>query len=128
MLATVLLLSTSLAACGSAGNTGSTTKDGDTPAGQNDKIKLKIYAAYFDDDTKKPYDYAVEELKKEMPNVELDLEPSMQDDGQKLRTYAPLATCRISSRQTIERSRHLPNPKTLRCSTMLHQLLLSRMI
>ncbi len=88
MLATVLLLSTSLAACGSAGNTGSTTKDGDTPAGQNDKIKLKIYAAYFDDDTKKPYDYAVEELKKEMPNVELDLEPSMQDDGQKLRTYA----------------------------------------
>ncbi|MBW7456956.1 extracellular solute-binding protein, partial [Paenibacillus sepulcri] len=54
----------------------------------DEPVKLRIYAAYFDDDTKKPYDYAVAELKKEMPNVELVLDPAMQDDGQKLRTYA----------------------------------------
>ncbi|WP_235948809.1 ABC transporter substrate-binding protein [Paenibacillus glycinis] len=65
-----------------------TNDDGASAPATKEPVKLRIYAAYFDDDTKKPYDYAVAELKKEMPNVELVLDPSMQDDGQKLRTYA----------------------------------------
>lgn len=71
----------SLAGCGKKDTTASSnSSDG--------KVKLKIYADYADEDTKAPYDYAVAELKKEMPNVELELEPSARDDGQKLKTYA----------------------------------------
>ncbi|SEC02598.1 extracellular solute-binding protein [Paenibacillus sp. GP183] len=94
-IAAALLFTFSLTACGN----GTQTSDGGTkapantggtasPAVKDLPIKLKIYAQYFDDDTKKPYDYAVAELKKAMPNVELELDPAMQDNGQKLRTYA----------------------------------------
>lgn len=51
-------------------------------------ITLRIYAQYSDDDTKVPYDYAVEKLKEAYPNVTLELEVQAQDDGQKLMTYA----------------------------------------
>jgi raffinose/stachyose/melibiose transport system substrate-binding protein len=51
-------------------------------------VKLRIYAQYADEDTKTPYDYAAAELKKAMPNVQLELEIQAQDDGQKLKTYA----------------------------------------
>lgn len=54
----------------------------------NEEATLTIYAQYADDDTKIPYDYAVEELKKAYPNVTLKLEAQAQDDGQKLMTYA----------------------------------------
>lgn len=49
---------------------------------------LRIYAQYADDDTKVPYDYAVEQMKTAFPNVTLELEVQAQDDGQKLMTYA----------------------------------------
>jgi len=55
---------------------------------KQEPVKLRIYAQYSDDDTKLPYDYAIAELKKEMPHVELELEIQAQDDGQKLKTYA----------------------------------------
>lgn len=55
---------------------------------QEDKIVLKIYAQYADEDTKVPYDYAVEQLKIAYPNVTLELDVQAQDDGQKLQTYA----------------------------------------
>ncbi|MBE5780195.1 MAG: sugar ABC transporter substrate-binding protein, partial [Clostridiales bacterium] len=42
---------------------------------EGEQITLKIYAQYADDDTKIPYDYAVEELKKAYPNVTLELIP-----------------------------------------------------
>lgn len=61
-------------------STSSATKDG--------KTKLKMYVDYADEDTKAPYDYALAALKKEMPDVEIDMEPSARDDGQKLKTYA----------------------------------------
>ncbi|MFC0211507.1 ABC transporter substrate-binding protein [Paenibacillus chartarius] len=83
-----------LAGCGAASNTttGSTPAPAagtDTKAADAGKpVKLKIYAQYADADTKGPYDYAVAELKKEMPNVELELDVQSQDDGQKLKTYA----------------------------------------
>lgn len=53
-----------------------------------EEATLSIYAQYSDDDTKVPYDYAVEQLKKAYPNVTLELEVQAQDDGQKLMTYA----------------------------------------
>lgn len=89
-----------VAACGSNGNnTGKATNEGSkeataeatpeaTKTEEAKPVKLRIYAQYADDDTKLPYDYAVAELKKEMPNVELELEIQAQDDGQKLKTYA----------------------------------------
>jgi raffinose/stachyose/melibiose transport system substrate-binding protein len=54
----------------------------------NEEATLSIYAQYSDDDTKIPYDYAVEQLKKAYPNVTLKMEVQAQDDGQKLMTYA----------------------------------------
>ncbi|SFR68809.1 ABC transporter substrate-binding protein [Anaeromicropila populeti] len=54
----------------------------------NEEATLSIYAQYSDDDTKVPYDYAVEQLKTAYPNVTLNLEVQAQDDGQKLMTYA----------------------------------------
>lgn len=51
-------------------------------------IKLRIYAQYSSDDEKQPFDYAVAQMKKIMPNVELDLEVMAQDDNQKIKTYA----------------------------------------
>lgn len=53
-----------------------------------EKITLSIYAQYADDDTKVPYDYAVEQLKTKYPNVELNLIVQAQDDGQTLQTLA----------------------------------------
>ena len=53
-----------------------------------EEATLRIYAQYSDDDTKVPYDYAVEQLTIAYPNVKLELEVQAQDDGQKLMTYA----------------------------------------
>jgi raffinose/stachyose/melibiose transport system substrate-binding protein len=68
------------------------TKETDTAetdtAATEEKVTLRIYAQYSDDDTKVPYDYAVEQLKVAYPNVTLELEVQAQDDGQKLMTYA----------------------------------------
>ncbi|OBR63262.1 sugar ABC transporter substrate-binding protein [Paenibacillus oryzae] len=101
----IALMSLSLvfvAACGSSSNTknggatnspapaaeGATSTEALPTEATAEPVKLRIYAQYADDDTKLPYDYAVAELKKEMPNVELELEIQAQDDGQKLKTYA----------------------------------------
>lgn len=85
-----LTLVASLTACGggASSNDAGTNASGSNGAGANDKIKLKVYAQHFDEDTSKPFDYAVEELKKEMPNVEIELDPAVQDGYQKLKTYA----------------------------------------
>lgn len=64
------------------------TAEATPDAKEQETVKLRIYAQYSDEDTKTPYDYAVSELKKEMPFVELELEVQAQDDGQKLKTYA----------------------------------------
>ena len=83
---------TMLAGCtagtgGSAGNTdqpATTTNTGSS----DDKIVISIYTQYADDDTKVPYDYAVEQLKEAYPNVELNLIVQAQDDGMTLKTLA----------------------------------------
>ncbi|QJD82076.1 ABC transporter substrate-binding protein [Cohnella herbarum] len=84
-LGVVLSLTMALAACGS--NKGNDAESSASNA-QEGVTKLRIYAQYSDEDTKGYYDYAVAELSKEMPNVQLDLEIQAQDDGQKLKTYA----------------------------------------
>ncbi|KWX89135.1 sugar ABC transporter substrate-binding protein [Paenibacillus riograndensis] len=77
-----------LSACG-GGNAASDDKNQDpAAAADSGKVKLKVYAQHFDEDTKGPFDYAVEELKKEMPNVEIELDSAVQDGNQKLKTYA----------------------------------------
>ena len=59
-----------------------------TTADSGEKVTLSIYTQYADDDTKVPYDYAVEQLKEAYPNVELNLIVQAQDDGQTLKTLA----------------------------------------
>lgn len=59
-----------------------------TSSNSDGKVVLKIYAQYSADDEKQPFDYAKEQMKKIMPNVDLDLEVMAQDDNQKLKTYA----------------------------------------
>lgn len=60
----------------------------ETEEEKDEVITLRIYAQYSDEDTKVPYDYAVEQLAIEYPNVKLELDIQAQDDGQKLQTYA----------------------------------------
>lgn len=55
---------------------------------EDEPVTLRIYAQYSDDDTKVPYDYAVEQLAIDYPHVTLELDIQAQDDGQKLQTYA----------------------------------------
>jgi raffinose/stachyose/melibiose transport system substrate-binding protein len=92
MIFAVLILAFSLTACRKNKTTnesmGSPTRSATIDTTEEDTIKLRIYVKYFDDDTKKPYDYAVAELKKEMPNIELVLDPMQQDNNQKLKAYA----------------------------------------
>ena len=57
-------------------------------AADGEKVTLSIYTQYADDDTKVPYDYAVEQLAEAYPNVELNLIVQAQDDGQTLKTLA----------------------------------------
>ncbi len=81
-----LSLSVGLTACGSNNAAPAET---DIEGGASEQaINLKVYAQHFDEDTKGPFDYAVAELKKEMPNVTIELDPAVQDGYQKLKTYA----------------------------------------
>lgn len=80
-----------LAACGADEPTKeevATEEDTTTEGTTEEKVQLTIYAQYADDDTKVPYDYAVEKVAEKFPNVELVLDIQAQDDGQKLLTYA----------------------------------------
>ena len=91
---------TSLAGCGSTKTTESvsdkTVSQEETkvetsteePASTEEKVVISIYTQYADDDTKVPYDYAVEQLKTAFPNVELNLIVQAQDDGMTLKTLA----------------------------------------
>ncbi len=64
------------------------TKAEEQTADSGEKVTLSVYTQYADDDTKVPYDYAVEQLKEAYPNVELNLIVQAQDDGQTLKTLA----------------------------------------
>lgn len=101
-IALALIMTVSLTACGSGTKNDASSKATPaataaattiapaavtTPAAPADPVvKLSIFTNHFDDDTSKPYDYAVAELKKAMPNVEVTLVPGLQDNGQKIKT------------------------------------------
>ncbi len=104
-LVCLTVAATTIIGCGQAAPVESTTTD--TPAAETktettetkaeettadtasgDKVTLSIYTQYADDDTKVPYDYAVEQLAEAYPNVELNLIVQAQDDGQTLKTLA----------------------------------------
>ncbi|WP_068777066.1 ABC transporter substrate-binding protein [Paenibacillus sp. FJAT-26967] len=83
LLAMALVLM--LAACGngddkSSGGTGTDGKAGEA-------VKLKFYAQYSGENIP-VYDAAKAELKKVMPEVDVDFEVAAQDDEQKIKTYA----------------------------------------
>lgn len=93
------VLATTLAGCGSTATKETNeaketeaateeTADAADAEASGDKITLDIYTQYADDDTKVPYDYAVEQLAEAYPNVELNLIVQAQDDGQTLKTLA----------------------------------------
>jgi len=87
---------TMLAGCGgskeAAPEASAPAAEAETPAtpeaSTDEKVVLDIYAQYADDDTKVPYDYAVEQLADAYPNVELNLIVQAQDDGATLKTMA----------------------------------------
>ena len=81
---------TMLAGCtsGNSGSAGNPDQPVATGTGSDDKVVISIYTQYADDDTKVPYDYAVEQLKEAFPNVELNLIVQAQDDGMTLKTLA----------------------------------------
>ncbi len=83
-----LSMSLVLSACGGGNNAASNDSTAANTPAEGGTVKLKVYAQHFDDDTKGPFDYAVAELKKEMPEVEIELDPAVQDGNQKLKTYA----------------------------------------
>lgn len=53
---------------------------------EHEPITLRVYVRYSDDDTIKPYDYAVECLARDMPWVTLELDAMPADDGVKLKS------------------------------------------
>ncbi|MCX7709983.1 MAG: extracellular solute-binding protein [Clostridia bacterium] len=56
---------------------------------QEAKIRLKIFTQYsIEVDEKQPFDYAYAQMKKVMPNVELEIDIQPQDDSNKLKIYA----------------------------------------
>ena len=103
-LACLTFATTSIVGCGTQATTGGSNESAsetqketagttenktETSSESSDgKITLSIYTQYADDDTKVPYDYAVEQLAEAYPNVELNLIVQAQDDGQTLKTLA----------------------------------------
>ena len=89
LLLVLSLMVLSFAGCAPKAPQETASQENATAEGSKDEVvTLKIYAQYADEDTKVPYDYAVEKLKEAYPNVKLELDIQAQDDGQKLQTYA----------------------------------------
>lgn len=89
ILAAIMLLS--MAACGNTEPNPQTTPTADPtastdPNGEPDPVTLRISVRYSDDDTTKPYDYAVACLAEDMPWVTLELDPMPADDGVRLKS------------------------------------------
>lgn len=62
--------------------TGQAEEEGD------ETVNLRLYTQYTDETETIPTDYAIEQLKDEMPNVEVEIEVRARDDNQKIKTYA----------------------------------------
>lgn len=82
LLATAML---ALSACGS--KDGGTSGSAGEASNGNAQVQLKFYAQYSGENTA-VYDAAKEEMKKLMPEVDVEFEVAAQDDEQKIKTYA----------------------------------------
>ena len=94
------VLAFSLAGCGETAGQGATGTDTAQTAEDSsaaatsvsaedtadEPVTLHIYTNYTDDGAIQQMDYAVDEMKKVMPNVTLEIEPAAQDDDAKLKT------------------------------------------
>ncbi len=91
-IALALLSTVSMAACGSNDTAGSSTSADSTATASSkapaENIKLSWYRQYSTDNDKVIADYAITELKKEIPNIEFDIIPNPQDTDQKIKTMA----------------------------------------
>lgn len=70
----------------SAAATTTAGEDAGNESAENEAVTLHIYTNYTDDGAIQQMDYAVDEMKKVMPNVTLEIEPAAQDDDAKLKT------------------------------------------
>ncbi len=93
-LIVVIILILFLTGCGlqskaAANNTAAQSLKQEEISHQAGRIKLRIFTQYtIEVDEKQPYDYAYAQLKKVMPEVELELDIQPQDDSSKLKIYA----------------------------------------
>lgn len=87
----IMLSSMALVACAAGekeANITTSAVEASKEADDTQKVVLKLYANYSADQEIRTLDYALKEMKEIMPNVEVEIEPVAQDDGQKLKTYA----------------------------------------
>ena len=83
VVAVLAALTMTLSACGSAGG----EKTSATKEASDDAVTLKMYAHYTSEDEKAQLDYAMDAMKKVMPNVDVEVDVMPQDSGAKLKTY-----------------------------------------
>ncbi len=97
-MAITLVLTSQLAACSAekpAAATGSQTTAAVSEAATTEAVEnitLSIFTQYSLPEEKGPYDYALAEMKKAMPNITLELEIQPQDNDAKLKTLAAAGT------------------------------------
>jgi raffinose/stachyose/melibiose transport system substrate-binding protein len=82
-LASALVLS--ITACGSNAQSSSAQISGSSSAAA-EKVTLKVMVHYTSADEKATWDYAMTKMKKIMPNVSLEIDPTPQDSDAKLKT------------------------------------------
>jgi raffinose/stachyose/melibiose transport system substrate-binding protein len=93
-IAVVILTITACGGNSNVNNAANTNKESDnvkaeTPKDTSDeKVTLRLYQYQGIPTDKLTYDYAIAEMKKLMPNVEVEFEARTDGDGTKLRTYA----------------------------------------
>lgn len=83
-LSVVSMLLLSQMACGAQGTPEKSPSQTTAPV---ENVKLKIYAHYTSDDEKATFDYARAEMKKIMPNVDLEVDVMPQDSGAKFKIF-----------------------------------------
>ncbi|MEF2243856.1 ABC transporter substrate-binding protein [Paenibacillus sp. IITD108] len=123
LLFALMLVMLTLSACGGgkepapSSNPSNTEKNNNAetknpPDNSGETVKLNFYAQYSGLE-KGVYDAARDELKKVMPNVEVEFEVAAQDDEQKIKTYAAAGTlpdiffASSGLIETLKKSEHL---------------------
>ncbi|MFD0958259.1 ABC transporter substrate-binding protein [Paenibacillus chungangensis] len=83
-----LLTLLAVVGCSNTEGNNKQNKANNSPSGEQEIVKLKVYTNYSDDSEKQPVDYAIAEMKKLMPDVEVEIDIAARDDNQKIKTLA----------------------------------------